>query len=63
MTTAKSKQAKPLKGFGVRADGAKMEEAHKLGIDTGDLFRKALDAELLKRAGKCPTCGVKKRHA
>lgn len=57
----KIKQEKPLKGFGVRADEEKMAEAHALGIDTGDLFRKALDKELLKRGGSCPTCGAKKK--
>lgn len=52
-------KTKPLKGFGVRADEKKMSEAEKLKIDIGDLFRHALDNEILKRKGKCPTCGAK----
>jgi hypothetical protein len=54
-------ESKPLKGYGVRADEDKMREAYSLQIDTGELFRKALDAELLKRGGVCPTCGNKQK--
>ncbi len=53
------KNNKPLKNYGVRADEDKMDQAHKLKIDTGDLFRKALDAEILKQGKACPTCGRK----
>lgn len=51
---------KPLKGFGVRADEAKMKQAQHLGLDVGELFRKALDEALLKHEGKCPMCGHRK---
>lgn len=47
----------PLKGFGVRADARKMEEAKKLGIDPNELFRLALDKALLDHSWTCPTCG------
>ncbi len=57
----KNKKVKPLKGFGVRADETKMAQAHVLEIDTGELFRKALDEEILRRQTQCPTCGAKKR--
>jgi hypothetical protein len=54
----------PLKGFGVRLDAAKVKEARKLGIDTGRLFRQALEQALLAQRGVCPTCGTEqKRHA
>lgn len=59
MTASKNK--KPLRGIGVRADEDKLKEAHALQIDTGDLFRQALDAEILKRKGQCPTCGHKRK--
>jgi hypothetical protein len=50
---------KPLKGIGVRADEKKLERAHSLGLDLGILFRKALDQEIARREGTCPTCGTK----
>lgn len=50
----------PLQAFGVRLDSLKMIEAHELGIDTGVLFRAALDQELREWRKKCPTCGVAK---
>lgn len=56
-----SKEQKPLKGFGVRVDAEQMKEAHALGIDTGELFRQALKQELMRKSGKCPTCGHKKK--
>lgn len=59
--TAPALPQKPLKNFGVRADEDKMVEAHFLKIDTGDLFRSALDREILKRKGQCPTCGQKRK--
>ena len=52
-----TKKAERLKGFGVRADEEKMAKAKEQGIDIGNLFRRALDIELLKTTGKCPTCG------
>jgi hypothetical protein len=56
----KQKADKPLKGYGVRADESKMNEAHRLGVDIGELFRKALDREIVKRKGVCPTCGAER---
>lgn len=54
-----TEKRKPLKSFGVRADEEKLRDAMSLGVDTGELFRHALDEELTKRKGKCPTCGQK----
>lgn len=53
------KTRKPLKAFAVRADEEKLRAAIASGVDTGELFRAALDQELMKRKGKCPTCGRK----
>lgn len=52
----------PLKVFAVRADENKVREAQKLGIDLGKLFRLALDVEILKFRGTCPTCSQKRKH-
>jgi DNA repair exonuclease SbcCD ATPase subunit len=48
-----------LKVFSVRLDEDKMHLAKFYGIDTGEIFRKALIEEISKRDGKCPTCGNK----
>jgi hypothetical protein len=51
-------KSKPLKTFGFRADESKMEQAHALGVDVGEMFRKALDYEILRKSNEpCPTCG------
>ena len=54
------KDKNKLKTFSIRMDEDKMKDAEKLGINTAELFRKALDKELAKQIGKCPTCGWKK---
>lgn len=56
-----TKEQKPLQGIGVRVDAEQLKEAHRLGIDLGPLFREALKQELVKRQGKCPMCGHKKK--
>lgn len=53
---------KPLKTFGVRADEARVKEAEALGVNTSVLFRQAIDREIAKRSGKCPTCGTVKKE-
>lgn len=60
MKSNKPKQYKALTGFGVRADDEKVRLIRSLGIDTGDLFRRAIDAELFRLKGECPTCGHKR---
>lgn len=59
MKKNKIEKFKPLKGFGVRADEGKMIEAYFLKIDTGALFRRALDLEIAKCRGVCQLCGTK----
>jgi hypothetical protein len=48
-----------MKVFSVRADQDKIELAHFYKIDFGELFRQALAQAIMKREGKCPTCGTK----
>lgn len=48
-----------LKVFSVRADADKVALANFYGIDLGELFRNALAQEVMKKEGKCPTCGQK----
>lgn len=54
-------QSPPMRSFGVRADDTKIALANKLGINTGELFRKALDQEILRKSKACPTCGRKSK--
>lgn len=58
----KAKKKKTLRSLSVRLDGGKVIEAYGLGIELGDLFRHALDEEILRRGIKCPTCGVAKEQ-
>lgn len=48
-----------LKVFSVRADQDSVQLANFYGIDLGVLFRLALAEAIMKREGKCPTCGTK----
>lgn len=56
----KTSKAKPLAHHGVRVDAKALAKCKALGINAGDVFRKALDHEILRVEGKCPTCGKKK---
>lgn len=53
----KRKLNSELKVFSVRVEYGKMQDAVRLGINTSEVFRKALDEVLKKCMGKCPTCG------
>lgn len=57
-----NKGQKSMKAFGVRADEEKMKLAHAAGINTGDIFRKALDQALMRESGFCPTCSQKVKN-
>lgn len=56
-----TKKQKPLKNYAVRADQSQMEEARKLGIDVGGLFRQALGQQIIHARGQCPWCGAKQK--
>lgn len=45
----------------VRVDEKKLKEAKQKDIDCNEIFRTALDKELLKTSRKCPTCGKEKK--
>jgi hypothetical protein len=55
----KPEKKEQLKVFSVRADQDKIQLANFYGIDLGVLFRQALAEAIMKREGKCPTCGTK----
>lgn len=52
------KKSRPLKTFGVRADEDQVKRARTFKLDISELFRSALAQELIRLAGRCPTCGV-----
>jgi hypothetical protein len=47
----------------IRASKHKVRLARKLGVNLPGLFRKALDAEIIRRSGHCPQCGVPSHYA
>ena len=51
---SKCERKKPI-GVRVHPDQLALAKYHKL--DLASLFRKALETEILKREGRCPTCG------
>ena len=51
------KKRTPLKNIAVRVDEEKLKQAKALGVDTGMVFRHALDRAISRLSGTCVTCG------
>ena len=48
----------PLRSTSVRLSERSLTRAKELGVDVPELFRHALEVELIHKSGQCPTCGA-----